>query len=149
MTLDALLQVRDWGFDTGVLESRVLESRVAHVQLLKSCLHSTSRLASTSTTSAITHLKDNMMASTLRSIVLTADCMIPREAALSDEAFIALVLRVRGLQPQALKDLFSLPLSIPDSALDTSLLDLPVRVHRMMTWANAVEHVRSSTQPYT
>lgn len=134
MTADALFQVRG-----SRLEPADLDSRVAHVQLLKSCvgLHSSStRLA--------THLQENMMPSTLRSIVVTADSMVPREATLSEEAFIALVLSVRGHQPQALRELFSLPPSIPDAALDTSLLDLPVRVHRMMTWANSVEHVRSS-----
>lgn len=87
-------------------------------------------------------LKENMTPCTLRAIAVTADTMMPREHAIYDEAFIALVASVRGLKPQAVRDLFMLPTAVTDVALDTSLPDLPFRIHRMMTWANSVEHVR-------
>lgn len=111
-------------------------------EVLRSCL----QLSDKDTRLAV-HLKDNMTPSTLRSIIMTADSMPGVEpGTISDEAFIALVISVHGLQPQALRALFKLPPIIPDAALDTNLADFPIRVHTMMTWANSVEHVRSQPQ---
>jgi hypothetical protein len=88
----------------------------------------------------LARLLDSTAPNDLRLLINAADAC--DQSVIADEALIALVLAARELQPEAIREAFQLPSCIPDAALDMTQCDAPVRIQRMINWANSVEHVR-------